>query len=240
MVGGFLAEVRQWAEFERNWREVLDRFKVSKLHMRQFAHSLGEFAAWKGDEETRQFFLRALISTIQLRVRHSFAQAVIVKDFERIDVDYKLSEYYSPFSLVGYTAFRKVERWAKRYGVPLENVMCYFEGGDQDQKSLKKVFEQQKRPRVQFLSKSATVAFQAADLLAYEYLRTNRELNKTGPNVLEMADFRKPFRALSEIPNGRGGDDWGVFDDESLRDAVNEGLLEPRACGWAGKQDETC
>jgi hypothetical protein len=55
-VAGFIASTEQWVEFERNWEEVLSRFDAPPLHMRHFAHSIKEFADWKGDEDRRRFF----------------------------------------------------------------------------------------------------------------------------------------------------------------------------------------
>jgi hypothetical protein len=32
---------------ESEWRDILGRFGVSELHMKDFAHGVGEFAGWK-------------------------------------------------------------------------------------------------------------------------------------------------------------------------------------------------
>ncbi|HXX17022.1 MAG TPA: hypothetical protein VEJ47_19125 [Candidatus Eremiobacteraceae bacterium] len=73
-VAGFIADADQWIEFDRNWKEVLNRpdFGISSLHMKDFCHSTGEFAAWRNDEQRRRAFLSALIEIIKIRVRHSF------------------------------------------------------------------------------------------------------------------------------------------------------------------------
>jgi hypothetical protein len=62
VVAGFLASLEQWIEFERNWKEAVASFGVTALHMRDFAHSNREFAAWKYDEQKRQRFLSRLIN----------------------------------------------------------------------------------------------------------------------------------------------------------------------------------
>jgi hypothetical protein len=50
---GFVAANEQWVKFETEWHEMLKRFGSPPLHMRTFAHSLDEFAEWKGDELRR-------------------------------------------------------------------------------------------------------------------------------------------------------------------------------------------
>lgn len=58
-VAGFIAAVDQWLEFERNWKETLEKkVGVSSLHMKNFAHSSSEFSDWKGNEAKRRDFLR--------------------------------------------------------------------------------------------------------------------------------------------------------------------------------------
>jgi hypothetical protein len=100
-VAGFIADAAQWKEFERNWQEILNRsdFQVSSLHMRDFCHSTGEFASWKGDEQRRRNFLTALIGTIKARVRHSFAHSMYIPDYREVDKQYKLSETIAPLPL---------------------------------------------------------------------------------------------------------------------------------------------
>src|SRR5437870_595584 len=88
VVAGFVATAEQWIEFERNWNDCLRDFEVSSLHMRHFAHSRGEFAAWKGNEEKRRRFLGRLISIIRIRVWHSFASAVVMEDYRNVDAKY--------------------------------------------------------------------------------------------------------------------------------------------------------
>ena len=52
-VGGYVAHESQWAEFERRWSEALKSARVDSLHMKEFAHSVGPFKDWKGEDEKR-------------------------------------------------------------------------------------------------------------------------------------------------------------------------------------------
>jgi hypothetical protein len=50
VVGGFLATDEQWRYFERNWNQTLQRFGISLFHMKDFAHSVGEFSKFKAQK----------------------------------------------------------------------------------------------------------------------------------------------------------------------------------------------
>jgi hypothetical protein len=99
VVAGFIAEDRQWFEFDRNWTDTLRLFGVSALHMREFAHSLGEYTTWKGDKDKRARFLKSLISHLTLRAMHSFVSSVIMKDYRDVDSKYQLHEFSTPLAL---------------------------------------------------------------------------------------------------------------------------------------------
>jgi hypothetical protein len=83
VVAGYVSTVEQWREFDREWRSLLVREKVSQFHMRDFAHSLREFAEWKGDEPRRKRFLERLIGIIKRRVHKSIANAVLLEPYNR-------------------------------------------------------------------------------------------------------------------------------------------------------------
>jgi hypothetical protein len=89
-VAGFVAEEAQWIHFEQNWQQTLDDFGAKALHMRNFAHSRGEFCRWRNDERRRIEFLRRLIGIIRLRASHSFAISIWIRDYNRTDKIFKL------------------------------------------------------------------------------------------------------------------------------------------------------
>src|SRR5271157_5977447 len=56
-VGGFVSPVSKWAAFEGAWRGVLNPLGIQCFHMREFAHSVGQFKDWKSKEQERQKLL---------------------------------------------------------------------------------------------------------------------------------------------------------------------------------------
>ena len=58
--------------------------------MKQFAHSLGEFSEWKGNEEKRRQFLASLIDIMERAVMHGRAIRIIPRDYNAVKKDYHL------------------------------------------------------------------------------------------------------------------------------------------------------
>jgi hypothetical protein len=222
-VAGLLADTAQWLAFERNWNEVLERFSAPPLHMRHFAHSLKEFVDWKGDESRRVAFLKALIAVMQLRVRHSFANAVVMKDYN--DTASRYGTVFTPFALPGCTCIAKVQRWAKKWGIDEGSIEYIFEDGDKDKNDLARSADKHCHVKPIFMKKTESIVFQAADLLAYEYLSSNRKIYEVGVGILSLGDMRKPLQRLNDIPNGTDAEDWGIHDLESLEDAYSKGIV---------------
>jgi hypothetical protein len=216
VVGGFVATAQQWVEFDRNWNDALADYGVSRLHMKEYAHSVGEYETWRGDHRKRMLFLERLISIIKTRVRHCFVNAVIMDGYRAVDAKYCLSERHKPIALAGIACVDKVKRWAAKWNIDQKGIAYIFEDGDKDKGSLTRSVEQHHGFIPIYVKKEASRALEAADLLAYEHLLANRKIYKSGFGTLGLSDLRRSLQALDEIPHGKDGEDWGVYDLESL------------------------
>jgi len=218
-VAGFLATAEQWIHFERNWRDACAAFGVSALHMRDYAHSRREFESWKADAIKRKRFLERLINIISTRVLNSFASAVVMTDYEAMCAAFPRFKM-KPYALTACTCISKIQRWAERHNEAPSKIAYAFEGGDKDRGQLAQYARTYQKVNPIFLKKSESVGFQAADLLAYEYLKGNTRIYDCEIGTLTMADLRRPLRELEKIPNGVDADDWGIHDAKSMRFAL--------------------
>lgn len=207
VVAGFLATEEQWIEFERNWKDVMAAFCVSALHMRDFAHSNREFAAWKQDEQKRQRFLSRLISIIRTRVRRSFAHAVLMDDYRQMNRVFFLEDIIKPYAIAGRTCVASAALWAQRHNIDEKLISYVFEDGAIDRGDLIHRLRTDGKSNFTFAKKSESVALQAADLLAYEHLLTNTKISKGVIDSYEQ--LRHPMRELDKI--NHGGDEWGTY-----------------------------
>lgn len=181
VVAGFVAKSEQWIEFERNWREARSHYGVSRLHMREYAHSVGEFASWRDDKDKRARFLERLVNIIKTRTLHGFATAVMMDAYREVDKRYCLGEVHRPFALGGIACIDKVRRWSAQRGIPQEEMAYIFEDGDEDRSNLTQAAQKQFRLTPSYVQKDGSYALQAADLLAYEHLWRTGKSTKLAP-----------------------------------------------------------
>lgn len=215
VVAGFIASSDQWLYFEHGWKETLEKFGVSGLHMKEFAHSVGQYSSWKGNEDKRRAFLRELIGHIVVRARHSFATAVLLDDWREVNRVYCLEESIKPFALCARTVVARVGDWAAQWNIEEKRIKYVFEDGDCDKGNFVERMKQDQKSAPIFLSKREACAFEAADLLAFEQFQAHKGLS-TG-RIQEFSDLRRPLRDLSKVPNGgKEANHWTVFTKENL------------------------
>ena len=67
--------------------------------------------------------------------------------------------------------------------------------------------------------------FQAADLLAFEYLHSNRMIAAAGPDKVAFDELRKPLQALLALQPKSGAAQWGLHDKK----VIDEAWLDERS-----------
>jgi hypothetical protein len=60
---GYVSTYKRWVQFQKKWRKVLKRYDISALHMKKFAHRVGEFEGWS--EEKRRSLIAAAAAAIE-------------------------------------------------------------------------------------------------------------------------------------------------------------------------------
>jgi hypothetical protein len=231
VVAGFVASDEQWAEFERNWNDSLKQFGISLFHMKDFAHSVGEFSKFKGNKEDREWFLRQLLAHINVRVRHSCGHAVLMDDFRKVNSLLAFEVFgITPYSLCGRTCLASVSNWAKRWGIAEDQIRYVFEDGSKGKGTLEQRILRDKGITPVFKKKRESVPLQAADLFAYEMLAGNRDIFKKGVDSFD--GLRYPIRQLSVLL--RQPLDWGTYAQKDL-EAFCENAGVPRRDSLAAK-----
>jgi hypothetical protein len=199
-VCGWLANANQWKEFEYGWKLFLAKNDVPYFHMREFAHSVGPFAKWKGKGGTRRGFMRAAAQIIVDTIERGFFCCVSDQIFEDFDKKYELRNFFgSPYALAGRTCANMVVEWASTPTTfPRRDIEYVFEDGAVDKGGLIDAMKinprlsapiflpgrDQKPTKKSPTGKQGTVPLQAADYLAYEISKFTREHQniKTDPS----------------------------------------------------------
>jgi hypothetical protein len=224
VVAGFIAPVHQWHKFDKEWRRVLDGYDVKALHMKNFAHSRGEFTSWKGEGEKRKSFLASLIAVIRSRACFSFASGVDVKalkDFqERSRGDEVYSRFSSPYALGGISCIVQACEWAIDQRLPPRDLRFIFEDGDKGKGHLIDLSSKILHIDPCFEPKDCHMAFQVADLLAYEVFLTQGKISRIADGEkIHIDSLRKPFQALRSMP---GSNAWGFKDRQTFEHLIQK------------------
>jgi hypothetical protein len=231
-VAGFLASADQWIIFDRRWRKVLKKYGVTALHMREFAHSKGEFEGWDKEpkKEKRAFFIGELVTILQRLMRCSFACTLSLNDYRKNEGRYKIRKVASPLAIAGLMAVGDLVAVAKDMQQPLDKLLLMFEDGDIDKGNLEDWIKGVFALKTHFEDKTIK-AFEACDLLAYEHLQASNKL-LPAPGVYALEDLRKAFQRLDVIPHALNGHDhWSFIANPKLEESTKKMLASSRRPG---------
>jgi len=124
-MAGFVATKGAWHVFENHWNDLLSKAGLhDPFHMKDFAHSKGQFESWKGREDLRRPFFARLLEIIKETKGDPVGAIVSIDDFRTL-TQAQQSSFLDPY----YLAFQKCTRGAASSAVfeaPEEKVsMCF-------------------------------------------------------------------------------------------------------------------
>ena len=82
-VAGFMTSVEKWRDFDAEWSAMLATEQITCLHMKEFAHSVGEFRSWKRDETRRRGLMAGASQIIGKHAMETFSVAILLDDYRR-------------------------------------------------------------------------------------------------------------------------------------------------------------
>jgi len=237
-VAGYLSHVKIWKDFDREWKEFLNRpeFNVAYFHMKEFTVSQGVFAnGWKGERQKRKDFLAGLIEIIGRNTSASFSVAVRVQEFWEVMAEFPIHPecpLASPYAYCGWQCVEKAKTIALKDGYRLPIIQSFFDDGEEDEGMLKGLLKWAKHPvpifkpkvpRGEWQESDCLRPLQAADLAAWESTKFTRTADTA--QDLDWEDVRVSFRELMRHPPAY----WGLIQKNAIRDHVaqyvNSGYL---------------
>lgn len=213
---GVAATTEEWAAFDGRWMAALREFGVTELHMRHYAHSVGQFTPWKGDEPKRQAFIRRLCEEARRGIQRAFVMTLMLADYDRINAEYELAERIgSPYALAQTFCLARSLQWLAETKAPDDGALFFVEAGDAGQATFLAHatrtlgWTPTPLPRWEPTTGEPYTPFQVADFIAYEHaLAYDRALDAGNERPL-----RESFRQLrTMLPV-----DPGVYDEKALR-----------------------
>lgn len=124
-MAGFVAPAKLWKVLGKYWEKVLSMFHLTEpFHMKDFAHSQGQFKDWKGKEEKRKSLYGKLIEGIVAAELKPVGAIVSIEGFRSLS-DRQQKSLLDPY----YVAFQRCTRGATgvgMFGEPQEKVAMVY------------------------------------------------------------------------------------------------------------------
>jgi hypothetical protein len=172
---GAVAEEKKWTRFDQRWSALLHSEGVTALHMSEFAHSTGQFAAWKGNEPRRSSFLAAMTREAKRTINKAFVTVLILPDYRDFDSRFKLTETLGgPYAVAQTGSLFRAFDWLYSAKHQQDQVGFFIEKGDAGQGAFRSFLQREKAIEPIFASRvnaagEVITPFQVADFIAYEY-----------------------------------------------------------------------
>jgi len=135
-VGGFVAPVKKWDRFGKEWKELLRESGTgaTMFHMTDFVGSRKPWQDWKGKTNERREYMDKLVSCIDRNTNKGFAVSLMKSHFSRVNSVYRVEEEIGPrYALCGLGCIGKVVLWAEKRKIDPKSILYIFEDGDPGQ-----------------------------------------------------------------------------------------------------------
>jgi hypothetical protein len=209
-IGGYVAGLRAWMDFEEAAKPILDRHKIDYLQGKRFHHSKGPFKGW-GQVEKRAFVdeLYGVFRPLALLgVSFSGIKAELKRVRKETPLNQDLSDYGFTFLALANLLLMDpgIRSWIAVDGIDLSFVV---ESGHKNDGDLNKVFGILKKSlerrdgaghklkSISFVGKKSCTAVQMADFLAYHVTRTVTERENNGRKAVPLSPIMT--RMLKDI-----------------------------------------
>jgi hypothetical protein len=189
VMASLVSPVSRWLRFEREWKAMLKEHGIPYLHMKEFAHSLGPFKDWKGNEKRRAAFLARVVAVIHHSVNKTFTLRAKREDFDAVNKVFELDGPYSGiYQITALALAGHIMEWcdAKHPGKPIK---WFYERGDdglgrlvdgarKHAPHLKLRWDPIPLPAQDGATGDWFAPFQACDFVAYEVAQEWKQLDK--------------------------------------------------------------
>lgn len=183
VVGGYIATVKRWIEFERTWKTfIMEREGIKVLHRVDVENFADEFKNWSRARQIK--VLRRAHKIIKRYTCIGFSQSVVLADFEKLIPDEVRRAFGGAYGWAALDCLVHVAKWADVHGYR-DPIQYVFEKGAEGRHQVDRMFSVLTEPPLgsqpsvllldklrvagwSFAGKESICALQAADFYAYE------------------------------------------------------------------------
>jgi hypothetical protein len=112
-VSGYLATPKQWSNFQKEWKIVLDYAGIPYFHMTDFVARVKEYKGWT--EEKRKMVFEALIAVVHRNVMYGIGSLVLLSDYrEVINTEFRQAVVGQPYTFCGKMCLFAAAGWRRK------------------------------------------------------------------------------------------------------------------------------
>ena len=194
LVAGFLSTKEQWLLFEREWRDMLNRYGIAALHMTDFERDK------KWTRSKKDTILLQLTSLIKARVQYCVVHGMSMNDYREVNNVHALEQFVGkPYALIARSVVAGINKW-KQARPNRDKVLTIFEDGTLHRGDFMDAMARDGLPCPIF-AKKGMASLEAADWLAWEAFHAMKT-NIIRPSLM---------RVLDTVPH-----DEGVYEKDNL------------------------
>ena len=227
-VSGAVASTDDWIAFEAEWLALLDANGMKPpFHMKDFKSGAHPYEAWKNKLAKQQKFELAALDLIQRRAWYTFAQGIVIPDFDRMHATFDIpkSEPWGktinkPLAHCGVAVVLRLNEWvqreAKKGKLDMQgDLEIIFDRGDMHRGELASALRDVFSVEPGFKEAAKFAPLQAADMLAWYHRRAVDDYVQKKAHWLGA-----PFKKLADdMPGNRK---WAFSRWHKLRDYCKE------------------
>ena len=172
LVGGYMAHVREWTSFEKQWKSALDEHGIDYFHMVAFANNQYPYRRWP--QEKIDSLISSLLAAIKRFPRLRFSCSIEVDDYmEVVKADnIGREDIVRAYHLCARKCIEHVSDLARAAG-HAKKILHIFDKGNSAWSSFEATFTQKMLDSLNILnpitqSKIDVIPLQAADILAHQ------------------------------------------------------------------------
>lgn len=222
VVAGIVGEAEQLSHFNREWTELLQSENLTSFHMKDFAHSNGEFRNWKNDISRRKDFIGRIIGIISRRVRISIGILIDRVAYQNVaHRDIFANFYKTEYTACAFLSLLRTSSWARRNRIT-DRIAFVFDNGNPKRTDFQRAFDMANVPPIAEENNFGSLTFaddrfvsplQAADFIAYEFCKLYTDVE--GKQIRVRQSLTK---FLERIPN-----DLRIGNEKLLLDLAERG-----------------
>jgi len=170
---------------------VLEHAGLDHLHMRVFQHSKDL------PFHQKEAILRRLVKIIERNTIRPIAHIVLMKEYAAVNEKYAMEEVLgTPYAMAGRSVGSSLNKWRAESMSPSDTLSVYFEDGSKHKGGFIDAMHRDQLQPPTFVMNKDVIAFQAADLIAWEMLRATRQ-NLLGDRHALRPEFKRLVRGIA-------------------------------------------